>query len=268
MAHPGYMLNPGDMFAVDVDTVLWATGRSKTHPDAIKAAAAREITSSSESKPREDAEGAEDALEEGIIEEGEILIEENSSDTEAISARRARLRKAKKLIADTQEKLELKAARKVELRALRRRIPSLLGNIKSESSEEEVEAFENELAAALVKIEELQKQREVAPVSSDNALINARSRYIKTSATADDHISKLANLYSEVLPEKSYEQPWVPRDWMAPFAYVPRYLEVNYTICSAVYLRHPVARPGQGEIPTPFSLETGGLAHNWYLRRR
>ena len=69
-------------------------------------------------------------------------------------------------------------------------------------------------------------------------------------------------------PTKPYATPWRPRDFLSPFAFIPNYLEVHQKICSAVYLRHPVARPGLAEVPTPFSPETLGLAHNWYLRRR
>ncbi|KAI7219475.1 hypothetical protein KC365_g12305, partial [Hortaea werneckii] len=69
-------------------------------------------------------------------------------------------------------------------------------------------------------------------------------------------------------PAKPYATPWKPRDFMSAFAFIPRYLEVNQKICSAVYLRHPVARPGLAEVPTPFSHETMALGFNWYLRRR
>ena len=67
---------------------------------------------------------------------------------------------------------------------------------------------------------------------------------------------------------KSYATPWRPREWMSAFAFIPRYLEVHHKICSAVYVRHPVVRPGLAEVPTPYALHVNGLAHNWYLRRR
>lgn len=67
---------------------------------------------------------------------------------------------------------------------------------------------------------------------------------------------------------KPYATPWRPRDYMSPFAFVPRYLEVHHRICSAVYLRHPVARPGLAEVPTPFQNEINALAYQWYLKRR
>lgn len=62
--------------------------------------------------------------------------------------------------------------------------------------------------------------------------------------------------------------PWTSKDWMSAFAFIPRYLEVNQNVCSAVYLRDPVARPGIAEVPSPFAPETLGLAFQWYLRRR
>lgn len=67
---------------------------------------------------------------------------------------------------------------------------------------------------------------------------------------------------------KPYATPWTPRPYMSAFAFIPRYLEVHHAICSAVYLRHPVARPGFSEVPSPFPESALQLAHNWYLRRR
>lgn len=67
---------------------------------------------------------------------------------------------------------------------------------------------------------------------------------------------------------KPYATPWRPRDYMSAFAFVPRYLEVNHKICAAVYLRHPVARPGYSEVPSPFGEAIQTPAFAWYLRRR
>lgn len=67
---------------------------------------------------------------------------------------------------------------------------------------------------------------------------------------------------------RPYATPWQPRPYMSAFAFIPRYLEVNHKICSAVYLRHPVARPSLAEVPSPFPADVHQLAFNWYLRRR
>lgn len=72
----------------------------------------------------------------------------------------------------------------------------------------------------------------------------------------------------EMDDNKPYAMPWMPRDYLSAFAFIPRYLEVNQNICAAVYLRHPVARPGLAEVPTPFPETISANAFAWYLRRR
>ncbi|TCD63161.1 mitochondrial 37S ribosomal protein nam9 [Steccherinum ochraceum] len=49
--------------------------------------------------------------------------------------------------------------------------------------------------------------------------------------------------------------PFNPPPYSAPFMFVPAYLEVSFPACSAIYLRHPTARPGYSEIPTPFDAD-------------
>lgn len=75
------------------------------------------------------------------------------------------------------------------------------------------------------------------------------------------------NTDSAVNDKTPYATPWQPRGWMKPWVFVPRYLEVNHKICAAVYLRHPVARKGQGEVPTPFHYFSNQLAHAWYVTK-
>lgn len=113
-----------------------------------------------------------------------------------------------------------------------------------------------------------QKEEEAAPSSNS---------FTKTSLTIEDldveERKALARLIREEEenppdPSKPYKTPWQPRPFMSPFAFIPRYLEVNQNICSAVYLRHPVARLGSAEVPTPYNYNTNQLAFNWYLRRR
>ena len=67
---------------------------------------------------------------------------------------------------------------------------------------------------------------------------------------------------------KPYATPWTPREYLSAFAFIPRYLEVNQNICAAVYLRHPVAKPGFSEVPSPYSEQSNANAFAWYLRRR
>ena len=54
--------------------------------------------------------------------------------------------------------------------------------------------------------------------------------------------------------------------FMGPWTFVPEYLEVNYNICSAVFLRAPTLHPGRCELPTPHPPEMHALAFEWYSR--
>jgi hypothetical protein len=134
------------------------------------------------------------------------------------------------------------------------------------------------LTTILAKVPE-----EKAQEPTISSAVNEIKQNDKPAATSDapepeDYQAKKdARLLAEALerirenpydPEKPYATPWRPRDYMSAFAFIPRYLEVNQNICSAVYLRHPVARPGLAEVPTPYGAETMALGFNWYLRRR
>ncbi|KAI0247408.1 hypothetical protein BJV78DRAFT_1133350 [Lactifluus subvellereus] len=58
--------------------------------------------------------------------------------------------------------------------------------------------------------------------------------------------------------------------YASPFIFIPAYLEVSFPTCSVVYVRHPTARPGYSEIPTPYAAdgEVVRLAWEWYSKVR
>jgi hypothetical protein len=55
-------------------------------------------------------------------------------------------------------------------------------------------------------------------------------------------------------------------EYASPFVFIPAYMEVSFGTCSGIYVRHPSARPGYSEIPTPFDAdgEVIRLAWEWY----
>jgi hypothetical protein len=59
-------------------------------------------------------------------------------------------------------------------------------------------------------------------------------------------------------------------EYASPFIFIPAYLEVSFPTCSTIYLRHPTARPGYSEVPTPFDAdgEVIRLAWEWYSKVR
>ncbi|KAF9074737.1 hypothetical protein BDP27DRAFT_1213996 [Rhodocollybia butyracea] len=58
--------------------------------------------------------------------------------------------------------------------------------------------------------------------------------------------------------------------YASPWLFVPAYIEPNFGTCSAIYVRHPTARPGYSEIPTPYDAdgEIMRLTWEWYSKRR
>lgn len=70
-------------------------------------------------------------------------------------------------------------------------------------------------------------------------------------------------------PDRSLTRFHLPR-YASPWLFIPPYIEPSFATCSAIYVRHPTARPGYSEIPTPY--DAGGevvqLAWEWYTKRR
>ncbi|KAI0067100.1 alpha-L RNA-binding motif-containing protein [Artomyces pyxidatus] len=58
--------------------------------------------------------------------------------------------------------------------------------------------------------------------------------------------------------------------YASPFLFIPAYIEPSFATCSAIYVRHPTARPGYSEIPTPYDAdgEIVRLAWEWYAKVR
>lgn len=332
MVHPSYQLNPGDMFQVEVDKVLYATGQQKTPSSdkrLIENLEAREkraaklesdfVMNSSAAKANADAAAAsiEAAVnaEEANAEEGEA---ETKSETETAEAQtlgvesltpeeswrlnnkslKVLLKDIKKMLKNTPETLSAKDKKVLRLfRADAKRFLShpessnmgakqMVDALKAqmETHESMREAFEGlSISADASPKETTPPAAAEKPQNKDRELgkglaeLNAEQkqkavRIIGDSQLTREEMRSLARMLqleeeNPVDHTKPYATPWQPRPYMSAFAFIPRYLEVNQNICAAVYLRHPVARKGLAEVPTPFSYITNQLTHNWYLQR-
>ncbi|KAK6204996.1 mitochondrial 37S ribosomal protein NAM9 [Scheffersomyces amazonensis] len=65
---------------------------------------------------------------------------------------------------------------------------------------------------------------------------------------------------------KPYFTPWTPRPFIGCFAIYPAHLEISFKTCHAVYVRDPIARPGQSEVITPFPDHVHERAYMYYAR--
>ncbi|CCF31900.1 S4 domain-containing protein [Colletotrichum higginsianum] len=334
MRYGSYKLNPGDMFQVDVDSVLYATGRPKTPAHAKFLAgedweSANAVKDSKQGKSRildpeaseqaagdtpveaeaeaaaeaavEDAEAKAAAPEDG---EGDAAATESAEESQASEEERraahhkqlkALVRSARMLIHDGDG---LNPRKKRQLRAFmteaKRAISSSGRVTNAEASLNDPNAVIDNLSGLLKdfkldgsKVEAVPAEgtaegdqqagqkpahKEKATTDTITELLSSKELRKQADGLTRQEQNALASLLRQnaenpIDESKPYWTPWEPRRYMAPFAFIPRYLEVNQNICAAVYLRHPVARRGMAEVPTPFPYETNQLAFNWYLRR-
>lgn len=259
MIYPGYQLNPGDMFQVEPERVLYATGAPK---DARERRAGRlfrrrsvATTGSSLAEPSPPPEEPSSC--------------EITPDTNFKEVLTNLIRSAKAILGATSTTISAK--RKQDLRTFKRNLQKTLS--RQGSLSESLDPRILELASSLgISSPTSSSSPAASETSHDNTpAFNPKVAAAVALSKPDASIIREALITARENPiddSKPYATPWRPREWMSAFAFVPRYLEVHHKICSAVYIRHPVARPGLAEVPTPYGLETNALAFNWYLRRR
>ncbi|KAH8889863.1 alpha-L RNA-binding motif-containing protein [Thozetella sp. PMI_491] len=278
MVHSGYLLNPGDLFQVEVEKVLLATGRPRPSPNSSSAKdsdAAVEEKDEAEVEAQADPEASENTKE---AEPAKAAVEEEPEDE--ATAKERQLERLKAIFGQAKEVLDisktaLPAKRKQEIRALRQNIKKEMSRSnRRDASVEDTRSTVDELVMLMSELE-LKATEARKDAKTGSKAKKAASEMYQFNAEelarlrADKHIKAYDDARDNPVDKsKPYLTPWQPRPFMAPFAFIPPYLEVNQNICSAVYLRHPVARLGGAEVPTPFASALSQLAFNWYLRRR
>lgn len=284
MRHPSYLLNPGDLFQVEPERVMYATGAPKTK---FERRESRLLKQKSETEEEADTEA------EAKPEPVEKEEKESSKDT-----LKALMAQAKTIMST--DKDVLPAKRKQELRGFQKAVRRVLS--RSETSTILTDSLESQFSelTLMLKATRAEKKPKDAKKSKDQSATEASEETAAASKKSEDEAgnklseafqkaaeggevdaSELSDEEFEVLRRaltqmrdnpidhsKPYATPWRPRDYMSTFAFIPRYLEVNQNICAAVYLRHPVARPGSAEVPTPFGESVSTPAYGWYLKRR
>lgn len=322
MVHPSYLLNPGDMFQVDIEKVMFATGAPKSPStgewlkesakmsrakeealvEKLKQGATEDGSPNTEAKEQEGQEEEPDAEADGA-EGSSGALEDGLGEADRWQLNNHRV---KELLKTTRQLLEnepkdMTAKEKKKLRLFRTELRRFLS--KPEKGQETIQELLDDLHLQMKNHdglrqkffpEESQAGEQGSAEGQDAAVgkpqFNRQQeiekgleglteeqkekavRIMGDEILTGDEMRKLGRLlqYDEENPvdeSKPYATPWRPRRYMSAFAFIPRYLEVNPNICAAVYLRHPVARKGLAEVPTPFSYLTNQLAHNWYLER-
>ena len=263
MIYPGYQLNPGDMFQVDPEKVLFATGAPK---DRRERRAGRRIRAKASNKASQnDPETSEPQVSNSTPPPPSDKPIQTPKD-----GLKGLLAQAKSLLSNPSDKLPAK--RKQDLRSFQRMVKRTLSRpdpLVASTLDKQLEDIVSRINPSLPAPST--PSANTSP--SDIPTLSTPQLQAEAATLSQDQLKTLRAALQEsrenpIDSTKPYATPWRPRPWMSAFAFVPRYLEVHQKVCSAVYIRHPVARPGLAEVPTPYGLELNSLAHNWYLRRR
>ena len=260
MPYPGYLLNPGDMFQVEPSSVMFATGapksRSSTARKVAKEQAAARATAREENPAPRNPNQEEKA---------QVLSTREEPTPKELKEH------MQSLMVDVENVLneDVGAKDKQKFRAFRQTVRKAV-SLWNKATPETVSTLDSQfsflkdaLNARRDAQTEAPAEEEAPPMFSSEDQKKLKQAFEKLKLETE-HTSA----WNKRDAKAPYATPWRPRDYMSAFAFIPRYLEVNQNICAAVYLRHPVARPGLAEVPTPFHQETGQLAFNWYLRNR
>ncbi|KAI1779842.1 alpha-L RNA-binding motif-containing protein [Hypoxylon cercidicola] len=297
MPYPAYRLNPGDMFQVDPERVLYATGEPKSDRKAKKkrSGGPTEEDDSEAVLEEEEAAAAEEAseveTETETAEAAAAAAEQDPETTDAAEPVKADMKPTRKqiqeLVARTKTILAddetLGAAQKRKLRSFVKDARALLSRSgRPDATPAEIMDELTTMASGLSLSARDSSSPEEAvasqqPQQQQSSFFSADNDDNPAWGLSEAERKQLERRMAEYLreeeenpwdPSKPYKTPWRPRPYMSPFAFIPKYLEVNPNVCAAVYLRHPVARVGSAEVPTPFPVSMSQLAFNWYLRRR
>ncbi|CAI6232565.1 unnamed protein product [Periconia digitata] len=261
MVYPGYMLNPGDLFQVEPSSVMYATGAPKTRSSTARRIAKEKSTA------RADEWNEKSKVNPPTTE----LIQSTNREEPTAAELKTHMQSLMKDVEDVLNE-DVSAKDKQKFRGLRQQIRKSISLWKTANPEtistldSQFDFLKNAIRARSAELEA------TTPTTTDAESTTLMSSEDQQKLKQAFEKLKLETEHTSEWNKRNaaapYATPWRPRDYMSAFAFIPRYLEVNQNICAAVYLRHPVARPGLAEVPTPFHLETGQLAFNWYLRRR
>ena len=288
MRHPSYMLNPGDMFQVDTEKVLYALGEKKKRKNSVgevdplvkealekqRIAKMQNTVAQAEASPgaREEKRN-DDELDQARKEFENMEDEDEGAETapadgvvKTRNAIKSLQERTKSIIDDPKTKDKLTVKQKQSVRALAKSLQSARSK-PSSTTPSDLDDWEAQLQSISSNLRSNSaKRRDDQDAANAKKANDVSKAELKLTSRMKEALEKYKK--NPVNAAKPYLTPWRPRPYMSAFAFIPRYLEVNQNICSAVYLRHPVCYPGFAEVPTPFSQETGQLAYTWYLRRR
>ena len=130
------------------------------------------------------------------------------------------------------------------------------------------------LNAELRKADDTISERELASTNEDEAMEDASTTDQQEDTQAEGALASDGTTTAES-NSPSRRRGYASREWgfhpvayMAPWMFVPEYLEVNYNNLSICFLRSPTIKPGRCEIPSPYDELVHQRSFDYYSRYR
>ena len=149
--------------------------------------------------------------------------------------------------------------------------PSAVRFIQRRAVEKEEAEFEPESKTEEVAAAESESGSEANSTQIEGEATSATESSSTSEANTSEPTPKDVGLsFKEKKARDRGLTPFQLPPFASPWIFVPAYLEVSYNTCSAIYVRHPTARPGYSEIPTPYDADgyVVRFAWEWYTRVR
>lgn len=197
MTHPSYLLNPGDMFQVDPEFVLFATGKKKPPPPPKAPKKSRKAAASTEEAAAEEEGESEEAAAEGEDEAGEAKADQVAPGDKLpnLDAFEARLAKeeAKKegaTVTETQSNAPGNIPR--VLRFLSKQAKDILEQQKGELKVKKKRKFRNFIKMSRAALAKAGRAGGEAEVASDQTIIDEVNAMLHDLAIADPTVAQKA----------------------------------------------------------------------------
>jgi ribosomal protein S4 len=203
MTHPSYLLNPGDMFQVNPEFVLLATGKKKPPPPpkaprkSRKAAASKEEAAAEEEGEGEGEGEGEEAAAEGEGEEGEGDAEQVAPgnklpNVDAFEARLAKEEAKQEGAASTEVQPNAPGSIPRVLRFLSKQAKGILEQQKGDLKVKKKRKFRNFIKMSRAALAKAGRAGGEAEVASDQTVIDEVNAMLRDLAIADPSIAKKA----------------------------------------------------------------------------
>ena len=197
MTHPSYLLNPGDMFQVNPEFVLLATGKKKPPPPPKAPKKSRKAAASTEEGAAEEEGEGEEAAAEGEVEAGEAEADQVAPgdrlpNLDAFEARLAKEEAQKEGETVTEAQSNVPGNIPHVLRFLSKQAKNILEQQKGELKVKKKRKFRNFIKMSRAALAKAGRAGGEAEVASDQTVIDEVNAMLRDLAIADPTVAQKA----------------------------------------------------------------------------